>query len=80
MVDEASLYRERADAERRNADAATLDNVRIRAERAEAAWAAMADRSDRTRIQRQEREAQAVAARTARDADAAANPDSDPAG
>jgi len=72
MVDEAALYRERAEAERRNADEATLDNVRIRAERAEAAWSAMADRSDRTRIQRHEREAQAIAARTAREEDAAA--------
>ena len=41
-------YLARAAEARRDADAATLDNVRERCLRAEAAWAAMAARAERT--------------------------------
>jgi hypothetical protein len=41
------FYRERAAEARRDADAATLDNVRDRCLRAEAAWNDMAARAER---------------------------------
>ncbi|MGN6375907.1 MAG: hypothetical protein ACTHMG_10160 [Sphingomonas sp.] len=64
MADDPDFYRARAAAEHAAAEAATLDNVRVRCERAEAAWTQMADRAERTRRQREEREA-ATAARVA---------------
>lgn len=50
-------YRENAAQARRDADAATLDNVRDRCLRAEAAWLDMADRHERIATARAEREA-----------------------
>jgi hypothetical protein len=63
MADDAHFYRVRADAERANAEAATLDNVRERADRAARSWEAMADRAERTRVMRETREAATIAAR-----------------
>ncbi|RZM10421.1 MAG: hypothetical protein EOP68_06395 [Sphingomonas sp.] len=51
-------YRARAEQEYANASAATLDNVRERAERAAKAWEAMADRADLTVAMRERREAE----------------------
>ncbi len=56
-MSEATLFRARADAERANADAAVLDNVRERSERAASAWSAMADRAEQTLAARERREA-----------------------
>ena len=53
-------YRENAAQARRDADAATLDNVRERCLRAEAAWLDMAVRQERIAIARAEREAPRV--------------------
>jgi hypothetical protein len=50
-------YRENAAQARRDADAATLDNVRERCLRAEAAWLDMAERQERVAAARAEREA-----------------------
>lgn len=49
-------YRENAAQARRDADAATLDNVRDRCLRAEAAWLDMAERQERVATARAERE------------------------
>lgn len=49
-------YREHAAQARRDADAATLDNVRDRCLRAEAAWLDMAIRQERVATARAERE------------------------
>jgi hypothetical protein len=51
------FYIERASAARREADAATLDNVRDRCLRAAAAWDEMAARAARTERMRAETEA-----------------------
>jgi len=56
MAETAELYRARAAAERANAAAATLDNVRNRCERAAHAWEDMAARLERTTALRIERE------------------------
>lgn len=47
MADDSTLYRARAVLEQANANAASLDNVRERAQRAANAWTVMADRADR---------------------------------
>ena len=60
MADNPEFYRARADEERRNGDAALLDNVRDRCRRAEQAWTEMADRAERTTEQRLIREAATV--------------------
>ncbi len=54
-------YRENAAQARRDADAATLENVRERCLRAEAAWLDMAERQERVAHARAEREAPRVA-------------------
>lgn len=56
MADTAAFYRERAAAERANADVATLDNVRERCDRAASSWNAMAVRAERTQTLRATRE------------------------
>lgn len=67
MADDAHFYRIRAEQERANAKAATLDNVRERADRAARSWEAMADRAERTRVMRDAREAATIAARESAD-------------
>ena len=62
------FYRTRAEEARRDAQAATLDNVRERHLTAAAAWDAMAERGERTERKRFETEARKAAAH----ADAAA--------
>jgi hypothetical protein len=62
------FYRTRAEESRRDAAAATLDNVRARHLTAAAAWDAMAERGERTERKRFETEAIKAAAH----ADAAA--------
>lgn len=64
MADNPDFYRARAAEERRNLEAATLDNVRDRCRRAEAAWEAMASRAERTQTLRDARETAAANART----------------
>ena len=56
-MSEAALFRARADQESANAAAASLENVRDRAERASKAWSAMADRAEQTLAMRERREA-----------------------
>lgn len=56
-MSDALFYRKQADAERANAAAAALDNVRERCERAARSWDAMASRAERTDTLRREREA-----------------------
>jgi len=63
MNDDPAFYRARAEEEQRNADNATLDNVRDRCRRAQLAWEAMADRAARTRAIRLVREADTAARR-----------------
>ncbi len=63
MADNPDFYRARAAEERRNLEAATLDNVRDRCRRAEAAWEAMASRAERTQTLRDARETAAADAR-----------------
>ena len=46
MSDDAKLYRERADAERAEAENAVLPNVRIRALRSAERWEEMAQRAE----------------------------------
>lgn len=53
----SEYYMARAAECARDADAATLDNVRDRCRRAEQAWTEMADRAERTTEQRLIREA-----------------------
>ncbi|WP_373928541.1 hypothetical protein QTN93_16685 [Sphingomonas aerolata] len=57
MADNPEFYRARAEEERRNGDAASLDNVRDRCRRAEKAWDDMASRAERTQTLRAAREA-----------------------
>lgn len=57
MADDANFYRNRAEIERTNAEAATLDNVRERCTRAMKSWEAMAARAERTQTLRASREA-----------------------
>jgi hypothetical protein len=57
-MSQLEFYQTRAAEARRDADAATLDNVRDRCLRAEAAWsgmAARAERSEKMRAQLEER-------------------------
>lgn len=62
------FYRARAEEARRDAQSATLDNVRERHLTAAAAWDVMAERGERTQRNRSETEARKAAAQ----ADAAA--------
>jgi len=55
MNDDPAFYRARAEEEQRNADNATLDNVRDRCLRAEDAWTRMAERAARTEEMRKDR-------------------------
>ena len=48
MADDAKLFRERAEAERLEAAASTLPNVRDRALRSAERWEQMAQRAERT--------------------------------
>ncbi|AYJ86712.1 hypothetical protein D3Y57_13020 [Sphingomonas paeninsulae] len=57
------FYRDQAVRSHAEADAATLDNVRVRCTRAAIAWEEMAERISRTDAMRAEREA-VTAART----------------
>lgn len=59
------FYLTRAAEARRDADAATLDNVRERCLRSEAAWADMAARAARTETMRAKSEADKAAAAAA---------------
>ena len=59
MADNPAFYRARAAEQHAAADAATLDNVRIRCERAAKAWDEMAARAERTETMRHAREAKA---------------------
>jgi hypothetical protein len=68
------FYRERAAEARRDADAATLDNVRDRCLRSASAWEGMAARVERTERMRAETEAKKAAAAAA---EAAAMPASE---
>ena len=63
MADDPQFYRARAAAEHAVAQSATLENVRMRAERAERAWLQMAERAESVRAQRDLREAAAAAVR-----------------
>ena len=63
MSDDASHFRARAAAERANAGASALDNVKDRSVRAARAWDAMAERADRVSAQRREREIEAAGRR-----------------
>lgn len=56
-MNQLDFYRERAAAARRDADAATLANVRDRCMRAAIAWDEMAARAERTERMRAETEA-----------------------
>jgi hypothetical protein len=61
MSSQKDFYLVRAAEARRDADAATLDNVRERCLRAEAAWSTMADRAARTDKMRVKAEAEKAA-------------------
>jgi hypothetical protein len=63
------FYRERADAAGREADAATLANVRERALRAQQAWLDFAEREHRADIEREKTRAEKVARDEARAAE-----------
>lgn len=56
------FYLARAAEAKRDADAATLDNVRDRCLRSEAAWRSMAERAERTEKMRAKSEADKAAA------------------
>ncbi|HJQ18061.1 MAG TPA: hypothetical protein VJ859_13810 [Allosphingosinicella sp.] len=61
MSSQKEFYQARAAEARRDAEAATLDNVRDRCLRAEAAWSGMADRAARTDRMRIKAEAEKAA-------------------
>jgi hypothetical protein len=63
MSTQQQFYTDRANEARRDADAATLDNVRERCLRSEAAWTEMAARAGRTERMRIKSDAQKLAAR-----------------
>lgn len=60
MVDEAKLYRERADAERSNAADTSLSNVRNRALHAAARWDELARQAERARAGAEARQERAA--------------------
>ena len=60
-MNQLDFYRERAAAARREADAASLQNVRDRCLRAALAWDEMADRAARTEQMRADTEARKAA-------------------
>lgn len=62
MSQQHEFYLARAAEARRDAEAATLDNVRDRCRRSEAAWTQMADRAERTEKMRTRQEAAKAAA------------------
>ncbi len=55
MNDDPNQYRKRADAERANAEAATLPNLRIRALQSAERWDEMAIRAERVKVLAAER-------------------------
>ena len=63
MSTQQQFYLDRANEARRDADAATLDNVRDRCLRSEAAWSEMAARAGRTERMRVKSDAEKMAAR-----------------
>ena len=63
MSAQQQFYLDRAEEARRDADAATLDNVRDRCLRSEAAWTEMAARAGRTQTMRAKVEAAKAAAK-----------------
>ena len=65
MSTQLQYYLDRAEDARKDADAATLDNVRQRCLRSEAAWKEMAARARRTEVMRTKSEAAKAAAREA---------------
>ena len=65
MTNQHEFYRERADEARRDAESASLHNVRERCLRAATAWEAMASRAQRTARNRAETEARKAAEATA---------------
>ena len=67
MSTQQQFYLDRARDARRDADAATLDNVRERCLRSEAAWTEMAARAGRTETMRLKAEAAKSAAREGAD-------------
>ena len=54
----SDFYQARAEASAKEAEEATLENVRLRCQRAEAAWRSMADRAIRTELSRRSHEAE----------------------
>lgn len=64
-MSQLEFYRARAAEAKRDAEAATLDNVRDRCLRAEAAWAEMAARADRGDRMRAKAEAEKAEAQLA---------------
>ena len=64
-MSQLEFYQTRAAEARRDADAATLDNVKNRCLRAEAAWAGMAARAERSERMRAELEGRKQAEREA---------------
>jgi hypothetical protein len=69
-MSQLDFYRIRAAEAQRDAEAATLSNVRDRCLRAHAAWAGMADRAERGERMRAQIEARKLAERAAASADA----------
>ena len=69
-MSQLDFYRIRAAEAQRDADAATLANVRARCLRAHAAWAGMADRAERGERMRAQIAARKLAERAAAAADA----------
>jgi hypothetical protein len=63
MADTYAFYIVQAEAARRSAAAATLDNVRENFERAEGVWRSLADKAQRVADARQQREDVAAVAR-----------------
>jgi hypothetical protein len=63
MADTYAFYIQQAEAARKSADAAMLDNVRDNFERAEKVWRNLADKAQRVADARQQREDVAATAR-----------------
>jgi len=57
LADNLAFYRQRAEADRRAAEATTLENVRERCLRSMSHWEAMAERAEKYEEQREIREA-----------------------
>jgi hypothetical protein len=74
-VSQLEFYRTRAAEARRDAEAATLANVRDRCLRAQAAWTGMADRAERGERMRAQIEARKQAERAAARLEACGGPE-----